>query len=230
MTARSNPPILNAPLAVRWLTGITVLIHVFQAIAPDPVDSLLFELFGLFPARYGAPANGAIDTIALVTMPFGHMLLHADWMHLIINMAFLLAFGSAIGRRMGPAQFLILYVLCGLAGALLWIWLYPTSTALLIGASGAISGMMGAAARVSIWPPHRTGSALPFWRRSTVITFVVIWLVLNIVFGVLPIMAPGDAGGIAWQAHLGGFIAGFFLISSFDGRGRIDPFVPYMRY
>jgi membrane associated rhomboid family serine protease len=85
--------------------------------------------------------------------------------------------------------------------------------------------MVGAAARVSIWPPRHSASALPFWRRSTIITFVVIWLLLNVVFGIFPQLITNTYAGIAWEAHLGGFIAGFLLISAFDGRGRVEPFV-----
>jgi membrane associated rhomboid family serine protease len=131
---------------------------------------------------------------------------------------------------MGAIQFIILYLLCGIAACFFWDFLNPTSQAILVGASGAVSGMVGAAARVSIWPPRHSGSALPFWRTSTIITFVAIWLALNVVFGLFPQLITGEYGGLAWEAHLGGFIVGFLLIGLFDGRGRIEPVFTPVRY
>lgn len=201
------------------------MVHLVRFLLPADMDDWVLETFSFIPARF-ADTGYSGDPVSLILMPLSHLFLHADWMHLIVNMAFLLAFGSVIGRRMGAVQFLLLYALCGVAAAFFWALLYPGNDAILLGASGAISGMVGAAARVSIWPPHRNGSALPFWRRSTVVTFVVIWMVLNFAFGVFPIFLSDAYGGIAWQAHLGGFIAGFLLIGVFDGRGRLQPIAP----
>lgn len=217
-----NPPILNAPTAVRWIVGITVAVHAARFLLPGSFSHWMLELFAFYPPRYQVPAGDGFDLFAMAASPIGHLFLHADWMHLIVNMAFLLAFGSAVGRRMGASQFVILYLLCGLAACFFWDFLNPQSNAVLVGASGAVSGMVGAAARVSIWPPKHSPSALPFWRRSTIIAFVAIWLVLNVVFGIFPQMISNSYAGIAWEAHLGGFIAGFLLIGAFDGRGRIE--------
>jgi membrane associated rhomboid family serine protease len=221
-TQSIKQPILNAPAAVRWLVGATVLAHAVRMILPTNWDNWVIETFAFIPARYSHMGQPGSDLLILLWMPVTHLALHADWMHLILNMAFLLAFGSAIGRRMGAIQFLLFYAICGVVAAFFWFLFSPNSTAVLVGASGAISGAVGAAARVSIWPPRHAGSALPFWRRSTVIAFVAIWLGLNVVFGVFPFLWGDTYGGIAWQAHLGGFIAGFFLISAFDGRGRLE--------
>jgi membrane associated rhomboid family serine protease len=217
----SDPPILNAPRAVRWIAGITVLVHIVRMLAPQGFDRDLFAQFAFVPGRYLGNGVYGGDPLAFLVAPVTHLFLHADWMHLIVNMAFFLAFGSAIGRRMGAKQFVVLYLLCGIVAAFSWAWMYGETAAILLGASGAVSGMVGAVARVSIWPPRHSGSALPFWRPQIVITFVVIWLVLNILFGVFPVLISDGYGGIAWEAHLGGFIAGFLLIGFFDGRGRI---------
>src|SRR3546814_12454372 len=95
------------------------------------------------------------------------------------------------------------------------------SPAPLIGAAGAVSGMVGAIAFLSFRPPSLDRGPLPFRRRSTAVAFVVVWLVVNFVFGVVPLDAIGIDGDIAWEAHLGGFVAGFLLMPFFDGRGRI---------
>jgi len=220
VTSQSNPPILNAPRAVRWIVGIAVAVHLLRVLMPDGLSDQLIETFSFSPASYHGKGG---TLLTMIVTPVSHTFLHADWMHLIINMSFLLAFGSAIGRRMGSLQFVVLYLLCGVAACFFWDFLNPTSQAVLVGASGAISGMVGAAARVSIWPPRHSGSALPFWRRSTIITFVFVWLALNVVFGAFPMLITPDYAGIAWEAHLGGFITGFLLIGAFDGRGRIEP-------
>lgn len=223
MASQHNPPILNAPTAVRWIVGIAVVVHLVRFLLPGSLGDWMVEIFAFFPGRYQGPPGDGLDTFAMIASPIGHMFLHADWMHLIINMAFLLAFGSAIGRRMGASQFVILYLLCGVAACFFWDFVNPASQAVLVGASGAVSGMVGAAARVSIWPPRNSPSALPFWRRSTIITFVAVWLLMNVVFGIFPFLITDSYAGIAWEAHMGGFIAGFLLISAFDGRGRIQP-------
>lgn len=215
---QSDPPILNAPRAVRWIAGITVLVHIARMLMPQGLDRELFAQFAFVPGRYFGDTYG--DLFSLLAAPITHLLLHADWMHLIVNMAFFLAFGSAIGRRMGAKQFVLLYLLCGIAAAFTWALIYAHAAAILLGASGAVSGMVGAVARVSIWPPRHNGSALPFWRPQIVVTFVCIWLLLNVLFGIFPAILAEGYGGIAWEAHLGGFVAGFLLIGFFDGRGR----------
>jgi len=223
LVSQSSTPILNAPSAVRWIVGIAAAVHLVRFLMPAGLSEWVLETFAFVPARYEMPVSGGSDLFSMAVSPVSHLFLHADWMHLIVNMAFFLAFGSAIGRRMGTRQFVILYLLCGLAACFFWDFLNPPSQAILLGASGAVSGMVGAAARVSIWPPRHSGSALPFWRTSTIITFVVIWLLLNVVFGIFPLLITDAYAGIAWEAHLGGFIAGFLLIGAFDGRGRIEP-------
>ncbi len=216
---------LNAPLMIRWIVGVTVLVHILRLIMPAGMEEELFNALAFVPDRYAGPHAGGSLALQILP-PLGHLLLHADLMHLIMNMAFLLAFGSAVARRMGPLLFLILYILCGVFAAFFWMWVYGAHQAVLIGASGAISGMVGAVCRISLWPPRRLGRSIPLWNRRMTINFVLIWLVLNLVFGFFPIFVGEGYGGIAWEAHLGGFIAGFALIGLFDGRGRIELFAP----
>jgi membrane associated rhomboid family serine protease len=220
---RSRQPILNAPAAIRWLTGITVLVHIVRELLPKTYQIAVLEQFVFEPVRL-APAGSAIPAWLTTAMTsISHLFLHADLSHLVMNVAFLLAFGSAVARRMGAIQFILFYFLCGVFAAFFWSWLFPGTYAILLGASGAISGMVGAVARVSLWPPKHIGTALPFLRRRTVISFVMIWLVFTVALGIFPLFLPDDVGGIAWEAHIGGFLAGFVLITLFDGRGRLEP-------
>ncbi len=223
LITRSRQPILNAPAAIRWLTGITVLVHIVRELLPIAYQRTVLEQFVFEPNRL-QPSGGTLSDLLTTAMTsVSHLFLHADLSHLVMNVAFLLAFGTAVARRMGALQFVALYFLCGAFAAFFWSWLFPGSNAILLGASGAISGMVGAVARVSLWPPRNIGTALPFLRRKTVISFVMIWLIFTVAFGIFPLFLPEDAGGIAWEAHIGGFLAGFVLIAFFDGRGRPEP-------
>lgn len=225
LASRPSQPILNAPLMVRWIVGVTILVHLLRLIMPADIEEMLFNSLAFVPDEYAGPYAGG-NLLAELLPPVGHLLLHADLTHLIMNMAFLLAFGSAVARRMGPVLFLIFYLICGVFAAFFWMWVSGAHQAVLIGASGAISGTVGAVCRVSLWPPRRLGRSIPLWNRRMTINFVLIWLVLNVAFGLFPIFIGQGYGGIAWEAHLGGFIAGFALIGFFDGRGKIELFAP----
>lgn len=223
MNPRPRQPILNAPAAIRWLTGITVLVHIVRGLLPNEYQRAIFENFVFEPLRLH-PAGSEVPAALITAMTsISHLFLHADVSHLVMNVAFLLAFGTAVARRMGAPHFFLLYFLCGAFAAFFWSWLFPGTYAILLGASGAISGMVGAVARVSLWPPKHIGTALPFLRRKTVISFVLIWLAFTLIFGIFPLFLPDEVGGVAWEAHIGGFLAGFVLIAFFDGRGRLEP-------
>lgn len=219
-----NPPILNAPAAVRWLAGVTILLHVVRVLLPEELGIAFVEQFA-FETGQLIDADPAA-WMALLMTSVSHLFLHADISHLVMNVAFLLAFGSPVGHRMGPLHLTLFYFLCGAIAAFFWSWLFPDRHAILLGASGAISGMLGAVARLSLWPPRGPDTAMPFLKRSTVISFVVIWLLLTVAFGLYPFFLADDVGGVAWQAHIGGFIAGFLLVGLFDGRGRRQPVAP----
>lgn len=226
LITRSRQPILNAPAAIRWLTGITVLIHIVRELLPITYQRAVLERFVFEPVRLQPTSGATPEWLTTAMTSISHLFLHADLSHLVMNVAFLLAFGTAVARRMGAPQFILLYCLCGAFAAFFWSWLFPGNYAILLGASGAISGMVGAVARVSLWPSRSIGTALPFLRRKTVISFVMIWLVFTVAFGIFPLFLPDDVGGIAWEAHIGGFLAGFVLIALFDGRGRLQPVAP----
>ncbi len=179
-------------------------------------DALLYELidrFAFLSARYTFTSAWGLDPLAYFGAPITYMFLHGGLTHLLVNMAMLLAFGTAIARRMGMPSFLLLYTISGIAGAVFWLFMHPYSTDPLLGASGAISGMVGAVGRISL---SRSGAQdMPFRNRGTALSFVVLWLALNFVFGIIGGAIFGIDAEIAWEAHLGGFIAGFALITLF---------------
>ncbi|HSF06103.1 MAG TPA: rhomboid family intramembrane serine protease [Methylomirabilota bacterium] len=146
------------------------------------------------------------------------MFLHGSWMHLIGNMWFLWIFGNNIEDSMGHVRFVIFYLACGVAAALLQVVTNPASVIPMVGASGAISGVMGA--YLVLYPRVRvytmvpigfflTSIALPAW------TMLLYWIAIQVVGGLFGTLAGGEGGGVAFWAHVGGFVAGLVLIKLF---------------
>jgi membrane associated rhomboid family serine protease len=179
------------------------------------------ELTGLLPPGTRFPMG---EGIACVTDPgrqishvFTSMFLHGSWMHLIGNMWFLWIFGNNIEDSMGHARFVVFYLLCGVAAALAQVIANPASGIPMVGASGAISGVMGA--YLVLYPKVRvftlvpigffiTSFALPAW------TMLLYWLGIQVVSGLTGLLAE-EQGGVAFWAHIGGFVAGLVLIKLF---------------
>jgi membrane associated rhomboid family serine protease len=151
------------------------------------------------------------------------MFLHGSWMHLLGNMWFLWLFGNNIEDSMTRSRFLIFYLLCGVAAALAQVLADPRSPIPMVGASGAISGVMGAylvlfpRARVYTLVPlgfYATTVALPAW------AMLIYWTLLQVVGGVASTFQE-QGGGVAFWAHLGGFIAGVVLVKLFERHDRV---------
>jgi len=150
------------------------------------------------------------------------MFLHGSWMHLLGNMWFLWLFGNNIEDSMTRPRFIAFYLLCGLGAALAQVAADPMSEIPMVGASGAISGVMGAYLvlfpRVRVWTMVPLGfflhqMALPAW------VMLIYWMALQFVGGITSIAAEG--GGVAFWAHIGGFVAGVVLIKVFERRDRV---------
>ena len=148
---------------------------------------------------------------------FSSMFLHGSWMHLIGNMWFLWVFGNNIEDSMGRVRFVVFYLVCGVAAALLQVAFNPASVIPMVGASGAISGVMGG--YLVLYPRVRvftlvpigfliTSIALPAW------TMIFYWALIQFVSG-LTGLAVEARGGVAFWAHIGGFVAGLVLIKFF---------------
>jgi len=220
-TRKFGAPILNTAPAIRWLLGANILIFAVFAVLPAQYAFELVDRFAFTSSRYLFSGLWRSEPAIFFAGPFTHMFLHAGVLHLLVNMAMLLAFGTAIARRMKTGMFLLFYTLCGLAGALFWALMNPYSIDPLLGASGAISGMVGAVGGISIGEPP--GHGMPFRTRGAAFAFIAVWLGLNFLVGMFGAAAMGIDGAIAWEAHLGGFVAGFALVRLFPRNGHTAP-------
>lgn len=226
--AAGGQPVLFAPLAVMILIAILALVHLLRALLAPEIDSLILLLLGVLPGRYLAAGDGF-----RLVLPGGFMgealpllfyaFLHVNFLHLAVNSAWLLAFGTVVARLLGTWRFVLFYLLCAVAAALTHVLFNAGSQVPMVGASGAISGLMGAAFRVSL--PQILESENPARgltplsdRRFLIISGV--WILSNIAFGLTGIRVADQVLMIAWDAHIGGFAAGVLLIGPFYDRIR----------
>jgi membrane associated rhomboid family serine protease len=215
-------PMFHVPPGALWLLVAVVAAHLARVVLSVPLESPLLAHFVLVPAQFAADLSAG-RVLALVPPLFGHMFLHADFFHLGMNALWLLACGPLVARRYGGWMFWLFFLLCGIAGALTFIAFNWGAAVGMIGASGAISGLMGAAIRMIPWrgAPWQSYSVdfplVPLWSKPVAV-FTVVWLIANLVFGVTGIgSGPGlELRDVAWQAHMGGYFAGLLLVSLFD--------------
>lgn len=171
-----------------------------------------------------------------VAMPWtfaSYALLHGSWTHVIFNTVWLAAFGSPVARRYGAWRYGLLALAGAVAGSVLHMLLDPLSATPLVGASAGVSALMAAAARFVFQPPGPLTAApwqLPprqplqtipeLLRNRTAVLFLAIWLGTNLLFGVVTVPLGAGEGPVAWDAHLGGFVVGFFLLPLIEPRAR----------
>lgn len=178
------------------------------------------ELTGALPPGTGMPIGEGLicvtDPGRQVSHLFTSMFLHGSWFHLLGNMWFLWLFGNNVEDAMTRPRFIVFYLLCGLAAALLQVWTNPTSAIPMVGASGAISGVMGA--YLVLYPRVRVFALLPlgFFLTSVALpawTMIGYWALIQFLSGLTTI--GREAGGIAFWAHIGGFLAGVAFVKVF---------------
>jgi membrane associated rhomboid family serine protease len=164
-----------------------------------------------------------IDPGAQTSNIFTSMFLHGSWMHLIGNMWFLWLFGNNIEDSMTRPRFLAFYFLCGIAAVLLQVLIEPSSAAPMVGASGAISGVMGG--YLVLYPRVRVFTMIPlgFFMTSVALpawAMLIYWMFLQLAGGLIGIFSEAT-GGVAFWAHVGGFLAGVALIKLFAKRNHV---------
>jgi len=233
-----NPPAFNVPAVVAGLIGTLVGVHLIMVLLDPAEQNRMIAYFALSPARYAPQPDGTYvllpggllnDLLGFVSYIF----LHANWTHLFFNSIWLLAFGTPVARRMGAVRFLSFFFVCGIIGAITHVVLHAGEFAFVVGASGAVSGLMGGAARFVFLTGGPLGlmtardPSLPGAPRAQAtifksltdrrtLIFVGVWVGLNFLFGLTGITLSGETVSIAWEAHLGGFVAGLLLFGMFD--------------
>jgi membrane associated rhomboid family serine protease len=228
-SGRRREPVFNLAGVVVFAIALCALIHLVRAeFLTAEQDFALVLRFAFIPIRY--TGGFSLDVWAFVS-PISYSLLHGGLAHLLVNCVWLAAFGSPLANRIGATRFLLFWAATALGAVALHFALYPHSTTPLIGASGAISGMMGAASRFgfridrSLRRPAFTGPIMRIaqvFRSRQAVSFLLVWLAINVAVG-FGFGAPGDAQ-VAWEAHIGGLIVGFFAIRFFDRpSGAIPP-------
>jgi membrane associated rhomboid family serine protease len=224
---QSHPPrqpIFRTPLVVPALIGVLAALHALRAYASPVLSQDIIYEYALVPARYSRAflESHMADpgTVWERAVPFlSYMGLHNDWTHLAINCLWLLAFGPIVARRYGAVLFLLFFAICGVSGAFAYLAFNWGSAVPVVGASGAISGLMAAGLRMlpgqAPWAQPGSASLAPLFSRQ-ILVFSAVWAAINLLAGFTGLGMGGEDGLVAWQAHLGGYIAGLFLCRPFD--------------
>ncbi|MGV6873727.1 rhomboid family intramembrane serine protease [Pseudochelatococcus sp. B33] len=245
-------PAFNVPGVVLAVIAVLAAIHALRTLLPDGEGAHLMLSLAFIPARLtvffdpsraqelfesafaGGGMQMALTRFVLTEGPapwsvVTYGLLHGSWMHLGFNALWLLAFGTPVAWRFGVARFLLLFLAATVAGSLFYWLMRPVDVTPMVGASGAISGVMAAAARfvfgsgqVAVFgrstPSVLFAPAQPLvnlLENRQALGFIIAWLVINLIAGFAS-GAFGVDGAIAWEAHIGGFLAGLALFRPLD--------------
>ncbi len=214
---RTSVEVDEIPGAVIGLIIANVAVFLVQSGLPESLAEAFVYQNALVPARYTQP--GFADALGLDPGNYLPLLtntfMHAGWLHLIVNMWTLWLFGRPLEERLGPLRFIGLYLVCGAVASLAHFVFNLDSAVPALGASGAIAGILGGftllyprAKVVLLTPVLFFPVAVPL----PAVVYTALWFVIQIVGGIAAFAAPQDAGGIAWWAHIGGFLAGLALI------------------
>ena len=232
---RSSEPIFNVPAIVLAIIGIFVLVQGGEQLLLSSEEDIAFlYYFAFIPARYDSslpagsfPGGVGAEIWTFVTYAF----IHGDITHLAMNSVWFLPFGSAVARRFGNLRVTAFFITTAAAGALAHLVAHRGELVPMIGASAAVSGFMAGAIRFAFQrggpltmfrsedPTAYLVPAAPLsvaLRDPRILIFLLAWFGLNLLFGIGSVSLPGGEQSIAWQAHIGGFVAGLLLFSLFD--------------
>src|SRR5688572_19367437 len=214
---RDNNPRRTVPIVTYSLIAINVAAFVWQLSLGPNLEPALFRI-AFIPARYWIPGHWPFDAFTIVVSMF----LHGSLMHIGSNMLYLAIFGDNIEDRLGRTRYLLFYLLCGFLATFAHAIFSPGSRIPAIGASGAIAGVLGA--YLILFPRAQVTTLLPIFvfitiREIPAIIILGLWFVLQLFSGVgsLGVSDAQDMGGVAYFAHIGGFVAGMVLIAIFGG-------------
>ncbi len=204
--ARSSEPAINLPPATLVLIVLVFAAHAVLSLLGDDARWIAYDEFGFVPLRYSGPVP--LDWSAFGA-PFTYLFIHGDWMHLGINLVTLAAFGAGVERRVGAFNMVSLFFMSGVIAAGAHFAVHANSAEPVIGASGAISGLMSAAL-LALRESGRMG-------RSPIFVMAGLWIAAFTLPDLFSEQLVQGAS-VAWVAHIGGFVAGLVLYRFFAGR------------
>ncbi|MDP2903363.1 MAG: rhomboid family intramembrane serine protease [Methylovulum sp.] len=216
---RDTAPCYSKPLVTWGIMAVCTVVFVAMYFMPDAQSFRLINLYGMVPIRYsngwvgynGLPFDGYLSFVT-------NLFLHASWWHLLMNMWFMWIFADNVEDRMGRLPFLLFYLTCGVFATILQWYFDPTLTIPVVGASGAIAGVLAAyfflypLERVVVWIPI---FFLPVVIHVPAIAFLGLWIILQLHNATTSLVFDNVPVDVAWWAHLGGFIAGSLLYRFF---------------
>jgi membrane associated rhomboid family serine protease len=204
-------PSRTTPFVTVTLIILNAIVFLYQETLPDPIQKQFVLTFALIPADFSW------------LNVFTSMFMHGGWMHILGNMLYLWIFGDNVEDRMGHGRFIVFYLLCGMAAAFAQTAVNPDSNIPMLGASGAIAGVLGA--YLIMFPQSRVLTLIPLfiiWEIVEIPAVIVlgIWFVLQLLSGVGSLASTDTGGGVAFWAHIAGFVCGMALVPFFKQRQR----------
>lgn len=195
--------------------AVNILAWFYQLSLGDRIEPF-FQTYGLVPVDVTHAWSGGAEPFEAIMPLFSSLFLHAGWMHLIGNMLYLWVFGDNVEDKLGSVRFIFFYLLCGVIASLVHVSMDPTSSIPTVGASGAISGVLGA--YLVLFPKARVLTLIPifiFLQVAELPALIVLglWFVLQFINGMVSVSSgTAGMGGVAWWAHIGGFVAGLVFV------------------
>lgn len=220
--ARPREPIFNIPAVLTLFVGVMTAIHLIRVfLLSGGADQTLLFHTAFISARYLHPLSEQ-DWLGYFGGPVTYSLLHGGWLHLIFNCLWLVVFATPLAVRIGAGRFAVLWITSAIASAFFQAALTGFELTFLIGASGVVSATVGAACRFALplsGTRHMRSAAhaprlgvIEAVTNRSVVVFLTVWALSN----VLLLGAGADGANIAWQAHLGGLLFGYFTFGLFD--------------
>jgi membrane associated rhomboid family serine protease len=227
---KDDVPSKSFPIVSVALIVVNALVFLYEFSLGPHLESFI-RSWGATPAFFAQMLGGTevINKHGEAVMPlvppfltlFTSMFLHGGWMHLIGNMWYLWIFGDNVEDAMGKFRFIVFYLLTGVVAGVAQILISPHSTIPAVGASGAIAGVLGA--YLILYPKARVLTIIPLgWYIQTVrlpaLLVLGLWFVIQLFYGLASLPGAGQTGGVAFFAHIGGFVAGLVLVKLFQKR------------
>lgn len=215
---RDENPTERFPLITALFLAVNILVFGWQFLLGPQAKLVVFS-FGAIPYEitHGVAVYRPVHIPTSLTL-FTSMFVHGGFLHLAGNMLYLWIFGNNVEDRMGRFRFLVFYFICGLAAVFTHIFISPDSRVPMVGASGAISGVLGA--YLLLFPRARVLTVIPIFFFVRVVylpaaLLIGFWILVQVVNGFVSLKVEG---GVAWFAHIGGFVAGLLLVKLFVRR------------